>query len=236
MGEERAVLFQTDPPYAVGYTGGSHPATRANRGKANRNKDWSGQYREAAPSPDIESNSELGREFYLKFVMAAIESAIAPNAAWCCWHASARQAMLEAVWVEVGAFMHQQIIWVNSWPVLTYSVYMWAHEPCLFGWIKGQKPGVERRQEGGYPSTVWEVSSAEIETNEHPTSKPNRLFAIPMQLRSWRLLRRLRQMGGGGTTNPEIRSGLQISKRLPDAVAVSGDSAYGARPNARVPN
>ena len=79
MGEERAVLFQTDPPYAVGYTGGSHPATRANRGKANRNKDWSGQYREAAPSPDIESNSEIGREFYLKFIMAAIERAIAPE-------------------------------------------------------------------------------------------------------------------------------------------------------------
>jgi hypothetical protein len=77
-GREKAVLFQTDPPYAVAYTGGSHPATRANRGKANRNKDWSGQYREAAPSPDIESNSELGRDFYLKFIMAAI----APNAAW----------------------------------------------------------------------------------------------------------------------------------------------------------
>lgn len=54
--------------------------------------------------------------------------------------------------------------------------------PVLFGWIKGQKPEVKRRQKGGYPSTVWEVASAEIETNEHPTSKPNRLFAIPMQL------------------------------------------------------
>jgi len=52
----------------------------------------------------------------------------------------------------------------------------------MFGWIKGQKPEVERKQEGGYPSTVWEVTSSEIETNEHPTSKPNRLFAIPMEL------------------------------------------------------
>jgi DNA modification methylase len=59
---------------------------------------------------------------------------------------------------------------------------MWAHEPCMFGWIKGQKPEVERKQEGGYPSTVWEVPSSEIESNEHPTSKPNRLFAIPMEL------------------------------------------------------
>jgi len=182
MGDERAVLFQTDPPYAVGYTGGSHPATRANRGKANRNKDWSGQYREAAPSPDIENSAEFGRDFYMRFIMAAIERAIVPNAAWYCWHASARQAMLEAVWNEVGAFMHQQIIWVKSRPVLTFSVYMWAHEPCMFGWIKGQKPEVERKSQGGYPSTVWEVPSAEVETNEHPTSKPNRLFAIPMEL------------------------------------------------------
>ena len=54
--------------------------------------------------------------------------------------------------------------------------------------------------------------------------------------RSRRLLRRVRPLGGGGTTNPEIRSDLQIAERLPDAVAVSGDSSYGARPNARVPH
>lgn len=182
MGEERAILFQTDPPYAVGYTGGSHPATRANRAKANRNKDWSGTYREAAPSADIGNSKELGRDFYLKFIMTAIERAIAPDAAWYCWHASNRQAMLESVWNEVGAFMHQQIIWSKSRPVLTYSIYMWAHEPCLFGWIKGQKPFVERKLSGGNPCTVWQVPNSEVETNEHPTSKPNRLFAIPMEL------------------------------------------------------
>ena len=86
--------------------------------KANRNKDWSGQHREAAPSPDIESNSEIDRDFYLLFITTAIERAIVPDAAWYCWHASARQAMLEAVWNEVGAFMHQQIIWVKSRPFL----------------------------------------------------------------------------------------------------------------------
>jgi DNA modification methylase len=182
MGDERARLFQTDPPYAVGYTGGSHPVTRKNCGKANRNKDWSGSYREAAPSPDIASSEEAGRGFYRKFIRVAIDAAIAPDAAWYCWHASRHQAMLEAVWNEIGAFVHQQIIWFKSRPVLTYSIYMWSHEPCLFGWMQGTKPLVERKQEGGYPSTVWEVATAEIETNEHPTSKPNRLFAIPMLL------------------------------------------------------
>jgi hypothetical protein len=54
MGDERAILFATDPPYAIGYAGGSHPATRANRAKANRDKDWSKVYHEAgrtAPKP-----------------------------------------------------------------------------------------------------------------------------------------------------------------------------------------
>jgi hypothetical protein len=31
MDDERAVLFATDPPYAVGYTGGSHPQSWGNR-------------------------------------------------------------------------------------------------------------------------------------------------------------------------------------------------------------
>jgi DNA modification methylase len=182
MGDERAMLFATDPPYAVSYSGGSHPATRANRGKANRNKDWSGQYREAAPSADAIDQTDGGRDFYLRFIRTAIEHAIEPNAAWYTWHASKRQAMLESVWEELGAFVHQQIIWFKSRPVLTYSVFMWAHEPCLFGWMKSAKPMVERKKEGGYPSTVWEVPNAEVESNEHPTSKPNRLFAIPMEL------------------------------------------------------
>ena len=47
--------------------------------------------------------------------------------------------MLESIWNEFGAFVHQQIIWVKSRPVLTYSVYLWQHEPCLFGWIQGRE-------------------------------------------------------------------------------------------------
>lgn len=183
MAGRRAALFATDPPYAVGYKGGSHPATKANRAKANRNKDWSGRYREAAPSADRLEGDDEGRDFYRKFIQVAVDKAIAPDAAWYCWHASARQAMLvEEVWNEVGAFMHQQIIWSKSRPVLTYSVYMWGHEPCLFGWIKGQKPRINRLKDRDYPSTVWQVPNAEVESNEHPTSKPNRLFSIPMLL------------------------------------------------------
>jgi len=185
MGNERAILFLTDPPYAVGYTGGSHPQSWANKGAANRDKDWSGQYVEAK-SADVKNSEESGVALYRGFVSVAVRHAIVRNAAWYCWHASRRQMMLESIWNEFGAFVHQQIIWVKSRPVLTYSTYLWKHEPCLFGWVKGQKPKTLRSQIGAtageFPTTVWEVPSSEVETDAHPTSKPCKLFSLPMEM------------------------------------------------------
>lgn len=185
MGDERAVLFATDPPYAVGYTGGSHPQSWGNRGAANRDKDWSGQYVEAK-SADVPNAEGAGVELYRAFIKMALEFAIVRNAAWYLWHASKRHSMAEKVWAEYGAFVHQQIIWVKSRPVLTYSTYLWRHEPCLFGWIKGEKPKTLRSQVGAaadeFPTTVWEVPSSEVETDAHPTCKPCRLFSLPMEM------------------------------------------------------
>ena len=66
------------------------------------------------------------------------------------------------------------------------SVYLWAHEPCLFGWIRGEKPKILRAQvgtiAGDFPTTVWAVGSSEIETDAHPTSKPTKLFAVPIEM------------------------------------------------------
>ena len=56
----------------------------------------------------------------------------------------------------------------------------------MFGWIKSQKPLVEHKY--GNPGTVWEVPNAEVESSEHPTSKPNRLFAIPMSYAPVRMI------------------------------------------------
>lgn len=185
MNDERAVLFATDPPYAIGYTGGSHPQSWRNRGAANRDKDWSNQYLEAK-SADIKNTEHAGVELYRAFIATAINHAITRNAAWYTWHASRRQRVLEAVWNEFGAFVHQQIIWVKTRPVLTYSTYLWQHEPCLFGWVKGAKPKTLRSQVSAsaeeFPTTVWAVPSSEVETDAHPTSKPCRLFTLPMEM------------------------------------------------------
>lgn len=173
MNGERAVLFATDPPYLVDYTGTNHPHKWGAKDK-HMNKDWSETYRD----PEWDDSSQ-GPGFYEGFVAVAIAEAITENAAWYCWHASRRQAMLEAVWEKFGAFVHQQIIWVKDRPVLTRSWYMWQHEPCFFGWIKGKKP---RRVRDEFLRTVWEFPTLPPGTKtDHPTSKPVELFEIPME-------------------------------------------------------
>jgi DNA modification methylase len=87
--------------------------------------------------------------------------------------------MVEAVWEKFGAFVHQQIVWNKDRPILTRSFYLWKHEPCFFGWIKGHKPP---RVADDYLPSVWDIKSLYGEERpDHPTPKPLDCFAIPMR-------------------------------------------------------
>lgn len=120
-----------------------------------------GQADTEANNADVQNTEESGVELYRGFVEMALKHAIRRDAAWYVWHASKRHSMVKRVWSEFGAYVHQQIIWVKSRPVLTYSVYFWQHEPCLFSWIKGAKPKTFRAQipqtSDGFPTTVWHI-------------------------------------------------------------------------------
>lgn len=182
MNGERAILFATDPPYLVDYDGTNHPQNSARKAKVakgdtsgtNGNKDWSATYGVTW------DDSSQGPDLYRGFIKAAIAEAIAPNAAWYCWHASRRQAMLEEVWTEMGAFQHQQIIWNKEKGVLTRSRYLWKHEPCLMGWIKGNMP--PKADGAEFLPSVWDIHGLSGEERpDHPTPKPLDCFAIPMR-------------------------------------------------------
>lgn len=173
MHGQRAVLFETDPPYLVGYDGTNHP-TSTRRPKARKNRDWSGSY--GTTWDDADGQSDL----YDKFIAAAVAEAIAPNAAWYCWHASRRQAMVEAAWARHGAFVHCQIVWAKNRPILSRAWYAWQHEPCFFGWVQGKKPPRAARE---VLSTVWAIDTIPNgpERPDHPTPKPLEVFEIPMR-------------------------------------------------------
>jgi len=184
MNGERAILFATDPPYLVDYDGSNHPT---------RNKDWSQSY------GTTWDDSSQGAELYDGFIAAAVAEAITEDAAWYCWHASRRQAMLEECWEKAGAFVHQQIIWVKERGVLTRSHYLWKHEPCLMGWRRPNRPPKVADET---LSSTWEMPSfTKDERPDHPTPKPLDAFGIPMRQHVAR---------GGLCYEPFAGSGSQI--------------------------
>jgi DNA modification methylase len=127
-----------------------------------------------------EADDARNNDLYDRFIKAAIAEAIDPHAAWYCWHASRRQRMVDDAWEKNGAFVHQQIIWAKpNRPILTRSWYLWAHEPCFMGWIKGNKPP---RESSDYERSVWEIEGLNAdERPDHPTPKPLECFAVPMR-------------------------------------------------------
>lgn len=163
MNGQKSVLFATDPPYLVDYSGNDRPYGSG--------KDWAEHYHDWDKAVD-------GDGLYDGFIGVAKGCAIEPDAAWYCWHASRNQVMLENIWKKHKVLVHQQIVWVKNRPTFTHSWYTWGHEPCFFGWLEGNKP---RRVSTDILSSVWEIEIPHgDERVEHPTQKPIEVFTIPM--------------------------------------------------------
>ena len=160
---ELAALMSTDPPYCVDYTGANRPAGSG--------KDWSDVYKEV----EIE---DLGD--FLRAVMTAVTGCLREDAGIYVWHAHLQYPVIDKVLEEFGILRHQPIIWVKPSSTFTYAYYRWAHETCVFGWRRGHKP--PHYLQNGLTS-VWEVDWDGRARNacDHPTSKPTKLFEIPME-------------------------------------------------------
>jgi DNA modification methylase len=166
MAGETAVLFSTDPPYCVEYTGDNRPVHDGKRS----GKDWSAVYREI----DIQ---DLGE--FLDGVMRACLSHLAADAPIYVWHAHVQQPTIAAVFERHGLLLHQVLVWVKPTAVFGHSYYQWQHEPCAFGWRQGHKP----KHGIGQLTTIWPADwdGKARHTTFHPTSKPTRLFEIPLE-------------------------------------------------------
>jgi DNA modification methylase len=168
MGGEQAVLWSTDPPYCVNYTGKDRPI---HDGKPS-GKDWSHVYREI----DIE---DLGT--FLDGVFTAALPHVRDDAGVYVWHAHVQQPVIAATFEKHGILLHQVLVWVKPCATFGHSYYRWRHEPCAFGWRRGRKPA----HGFGQLDSVWEIDwdgKARVTGNEHPTEKPTRLFEIPMEV------------------------------------------------------
>ncbi len=164
---ETAALLSTDPPYCVDYTGNDRPV---HDGKPS-GKDWSHVYREV----DIK---DLGA--FLDQILGAVLPRVRDDAAIYVWHAHVQQPVIAAAFERHGLLLHQVLVWVKPTATFGHSFYRWKHEPCAFGWKRGNKPA----HGFGDLESVWEADwegKARVVGNEHPTQKPTRLFEIPME-------------------------------------------------------
>jgi len=165
MAGEKAALLATDPPYLVNYRADNHPESWLGS-PASKDKSW-----------DDCHDPVAGVEFYRAFLAAALPH-LAPDAAIYQWHAEKRRSLVEAAWEACGLHLHQIIIWVKSRPVLGRSHYMWGHEPCAYGWLRGHEPALRPPASA---TTVWEAGGAGEPRGLHPTQKPVELFRCPIE-------------------------------------------------------
>jgi DNA modification methylase len=168
----RAVMMATDPPYLVDYTGEDHPANKE-RQKKGTNPNKKGGW-------DAYVDPQTSVEFFYSFIRVALDVALVEKPYVYQWYASRRHVLVEEAWQRAGLFAHQQLIWVKPRPILTHSHFMWAHEPCLYGWVEGKQPDKERRPPvSGDNSTVWEIDGDSTGL-DHPTVKPLPIFERPI--------------------------------------------------------
>jgi DNA modification methylase len=161
MGDERAALMASDPPYLVDYVGAKAKAKK----RAGAEPHWD----------DFQDN-EQALAFYAGYLQAALPHLL-PDAAVYQWHAHRRQAVVEQAWHQCGLLVHEQLIWVKPRGVPSRSHFMWQHEPCIYGWREGHMP---KRKPPRTETTVWQIDHQTEQLGAHPTQKPLEIFLRPI--------------------------------------------------------
>jgi DNA modification methylase len=170
MGEKKCRLFATDPPYGVDYSKTKNGIPGS--GFENHTAHWGDMQADEPKDSDLQKFLEECFRAWLPYL---------ERAAWYLWHAPLTQGFFSAMAAAAVAdvILHRQIIWVKPGFVLTRSgMYHWAHEPCFFGWVRGNPPAWygDKSQK-----TVWNFGRDTNSGKIHPTQKPVELFAIPIK-------------------------------------------------------
>lgn len=167
MGDARADMMWTDPPYGVDVIGGSRALTNAER------RDAGGKTisNDAVP-PDV-------LQTFLSECFALANRVLKSGAAWYIAYPDQRFRQFVAAIDAAGWTLRQPLTWVKDSLVMGRSDYHSRHEGIYFGYTDGEG----RRGRGGAgwyggdaETTVFEVDRPKV-NDLHPTMKPVELVA-----------------------------------------------------------
>ena len=171
MGNTKANLVITDPPYNVNYEGSA--------GKI--------------------KNDNMADEAFYNFLLDAytqMHSAMADDASIYVFHADTEGLNFRRAFADAGFYLSGCCIWKKQSLVLGRSPYQWQHEPCLYGW---KKNGKHQWYTGRKETTIWEFDKPK-KNGDHPTMKPIPLLAYPIMNSSMSNSVVLDPFGGSGST------------------------------------
>jgi DNA modification methylase len=171
MGNVKANLVVTDPPYNVNY--------QAQAGKI--------------------KNDNLSDSVFYDFLLSSfinMENVMTDDASIYVFHADTEGLNFRKAFSEAGFYLSGTCIWKKQSLVLGRSPYQWQHEPVLFGW---KKKGKHKWYTGRKESTIWEFDKPK-KNADHPTMKPVALIAYPILNSSISNTIVLDPFGGSGST------------------------------------
>lgn len=152
MGNTKANLILTDPPYGVSFKSSS--------------------------GLTIQNDSMKNEEFY-NFLLASFKCMaehLENGGSAYVFHADTEGLNFRKEFIDAGFHLAGCCIWVKDSLVLGRSDYQWQHEPVLYGFVQNGKHKwySDRKQ-----TTIWNFDKPKRNAN-HPTSKPLDLLSYPI--------------------------------------------------------
>ena len=152
MGDTKANLILTDPPYGVLF--------------------------KSASGLTIQNDSMKNEEFYT-FLLSSFQRMaehLEKGGSAYVFHADTEGLNFRKAFIEAGFHLAGCCIWVKDSLVLGRSDYQWQHEPVLYGFMQNGKHHwySDRKQ-----TTIWLFDKPKRNAN-HPTSKPLDLLGYPI--------------------------------------------------------
>ena len=154
MGDTKANLILTDPPYGVSF--------------------------KSASGLTIQNDSMKNEEFYT-FLLSSFQRMaehLEKGGSAYVFHADTEGLNFRKAFINAGFHLAGCCIWVKDSLVLGRSDYQWQHEPVLYGFMQNGKHHwySDRKQ-----TTIWHFDKPKRNAN-HPTSKPLDCLAIPSEI------------------------------------------------------
>ncbi|MGV7225247.1 MAG: site-specific DNA-methyltransferase [Nitrospinales bacterium] len=156
MGDSRAVLCHTDPPYGVNYNRDNRPSAKKSAKKSNQDKI---------------SNDDLTPKRYAGWFSKVVDSmseTLAAGSPYYIWNSHKQFGLMHDLLTSKKFKVANVITWGKESFCPGFGDYNEQTEFCLYGWKQGAK---HRWYGPKNESTLWRVNRDRTDLYYHPTQK-----------------------------------------------------------------